>query len=202
MSGTSEAELWQLMRSLGISSSFLGTFDCSFPGFIRADQKQTAIINTGSRESGGMHWIAMAWEPRGKVLYLFDPLGWKERDLMRYYGFSYKAMVARSALSTPSHCVTLERNTQAVQCTCSGACGLFCVVFLYCFNVCPSAPATVKVLEAMEGTASALRPTDPAKLHWNQKVMYRFLSANSSYFRKHERTLVYNTRLGLIKTHS
>lgn len=202
MSGTSEAELRDLVHSLGISSSFIGTFDCTFPGFIRAEKKQTAIINTGSRESGGMHWIAMAWEPAGKVMYLFDPLGWKEGDLWKYYGFSYKRMVARSALSTPTRCVTLVRNTQAVQCTCSGACGLFCVLFLYCFNKRPHDPGSTKLMEALEGTASALKPREPAKLHWNQNVLYRFLMLNSAYFRNHKQTLVRNTRLGLIKTHS
>lgn len=201
MSGTSEAELKTLMRSLNLERGFLGTFDCRFPGFISKDRRQTAIVNTGPREKGGVHWIALAWDPSSYKMFLFDPLGWSEKELRKYYGFSYKNMVARSALNSPDRCVTLTKNTQAVQCTCAGSCGLFCVLFLYCAGTHPSDPFGSSLFQSLEGEKSAMSPASPEKLHQNQRILYDFLATRSSYFKKNATSIVMNTQLGLINTH-
>ncbi|QOS14191.1 endopeptidase [Duck adenovirus 1] len=201
MSGTSESELKALMKSLGIAGNFLGTFDCTFPGFINKHKRQTAIINTGSRASGGLHWLAFAWDPLRYTIYMFDPLGWKEKDLFKLYGFSYKTMIKRSALQSDNRCVKLVKNTEAVQCTCAGSCGLFCVFFLYCFNLCHINPFEASIFQAMHGTSPALYPSKPHMLHANQQMLYDFLRSHSSYFVNNERTLVCNTKLNLINIH-
>ncbi|AII22572.1 protease [Lizard adenovirus 2] len=201
MSGSSEQELKMLVRSLNLEPGFLGTFDCRFPGFISKDRRQTAIVNTGPREQGGIHWIALAWDPKSYKMFLFDPLGWSDAELKRYYNFSYKNMVQRSALSSPDRCVTLVKNTQAVQCTCAGSCGLFCVFFLYCAHLNASNPFGTSLFQSMEGQKSGMVPKSPDQLHKNQALLYNFLSSHSEYFRKHARNIVLNTRLHLIKTH-
>lgn len=201
MSGTSERELKMLVRSLNLDRGFLGTFDCRFPGFLSKDRKQTAIVNTGPREKGGIHWIALAWDPTSYKMFLFDPLGWTDSELQKYYNFSYKNMVARSALNSPDRCVTLVKNTQAVQCTCAGSCGLFCILFLYCAHLMPANPFGVPLFQSLEGEKSSMSPTSPEKLHRNQQILYSFLSSHSSYFKKNATSVVMNTRLGLINTH-
>lgn len=201
MSGSSEQELKNLVSSLNLQAGFLGTFDCRFPGFISKNKKQTAIVNTGPREQGGVHWIALAWDPTSYKMFLFDPLGWSDRDLAKYYGFSYQNMVARSALSSPDRCVTLVKNTQAVQCTCAGSCGLFCVLFLYCFHLRPSNPFGTSLFQSLEGAKSAMVPSLPTHLHNNQTILYKFLMNHSVYFRNNAPHMVSNTKTGLIKTH-
>ena len=199
--GSTETELKRLVESMGLGRGFLGLFDCRFPGFIQKHKIQTAIVNTGPREGGGLHWIAMAWNPTRRVVYLFDPLGWTESDLSRYYGFSYRNMIKRSALSSPDRCVTLERNTQAVQCTCSGSCGLWCVYFLAAFLLNPNDPFETKLFQDLQGKAPQLHPSSPATLHRNQEILYRYLHAHSVYFRTHSAEITRRTRAGLIKTH-
>ena len=201
MSGSSEYELKQLLRSLGLTSSFIGIYDCRFPGFLNPDKRQTAIVNTGPRESGGLHWIALAFDPIGYKFYLFDPLGWKERDLSRFYNFSYKQMLERSALNTPTRCVTLVKNEEAVQCTCSGSCGLFSVLFLYCFKHYPFNPYHSPLMKKLQGSVAALYPVRHRQLHENQRILYEFLEACSRYFVRNKNHIVRNTNVGLIKTH-
>ncbi|AAL92453.1 protease [Snake adenovirus 1] len=201
MSGSSEQELKMMVRSLNLESGFLGTFDCRFPGFISKDRRQTAIVNTGPREQGGVHWIALAWDPTSRKMFLFDPLGWTNAELKKYYGFSYQNMVQRSALSSADRCVTLERNTQAVQCTCAGSCGLFCILFLYCAHLSPSNPFGTSLFQSLDGQKSGMVPRSPEALHKNQQILYNFLSSKCAYFRKNARNIVMNTRLHLIKTH-
>nr|WMQ77652.1 protease [Zoothera dauma adenovirus] len=201
MSGTSESELKAIISSMGLQKYFIGTFDCRFPGFIDQRRKQVAIVNTGPRESGGLHWIALCYDNTSFTVFLFDPLGWSELDLERQYGFSYKGMLKRSAMMTPDRCVKLTKNTQAVQCTCSGACGLYCVLFVYCFDKNPSNPFKVPILQDMEGHAARLKPSNPKDMHDNQLKLYNFLYDKSSYFRKNCDSLISNTRVGLIKTH-
>lgn len=202
MSGSSETELKHLISSLHIPNiGFLGTFDCRFPGFIDKNKKQSAIVNTGPRESGGMHWIAFAWDPASYKMFMFDPLGWTARDLTKYYGFSYQNLLRRSAMSTHDRCVILEKNTQAVQCTCAGSCGLFCVFFLYNFHLCPSSPFSTSIMQNMQGTVPTIKPLYPYLLHENQNKLYSFLYNKSSYFRKNAQTIIDSTKTGLIKTH-
>lgn len=200
MSGSSETELRALVRSLGIPG-FLGVYDSRFPGFLHPQKRQCAIVNTGTRESGGMHWIAMAWEPVGYKLNLFDPLGWSRQELKKYYGFSYENLVRRSALQNPTRCVELVRNQQAVQCSCSGSCGLWCCFFLYCFKLRPVDPFGSKLFQSLEGARAAVHPPAPHLLHQNQEKLYSFLRQQSFYFRQHASSIEGNTRLGLIKTH-
>lgn len=201
MSGTSENELKKLIKSIGCEKGFLGTFDCRFPGFIRKDVPQTAIVNTGPREKGGVHWIALAWDNIAYKIYLFDPLGWKDSQLKKYYDFSYKNIVARSALNTPYRCVTLTKNSEAVQCTCSGACGLYCILFIYCFNKFKD-PFNNFLFEKFFGSKPSLRPINPSLLHDNQYMLYNFLKEKSHYFMNNEIYFICQTNLGLIKTHS
>lgn len=201
MSGTSESELRDLLSSLHLTYGFLGTFDCRFPGFLQKNKVQTAIVNTGPRELGGVHWIAMAWDPVYYKMYIFDPLGWKETQLKSLYNYSYQAMLKRSALTEGERCITVEKNTQGVQCTCSGACGLFCVFFLYCFNKYRGKAFKNELFQSLNGAIPSLTPSDPNLLHKNQNLLYDFFICKSSYFRKNKKMLIDNTKLGLIKSH-
>ncbi|ASU50478.1 protease [Odocoileus adenovirus 1] len=201
MSGTSEQELKKLLSSLHLTNGFLGTFDCRFPGFINKEKIQTAIVNTGPREEGGVHWIAMGWDPHYFKMYIFDPLGWKEKQLQSLYNYSYQGMIKRSALTTNDHCINVEKNTQAVQCTCSGACGLFCVFFLYCFYNFKGQAFKNPLFQKLYGALPSLTPLDPTLLHANQLFVYRFLLKKSLYFQENKEHLIRNTNVGLIKTH-
>lgn len=203
MSGTSESELKQLVRSLHLNNiGFLGTFDCRFPGFLDKNKTSSAIVNTGTRESGGLHWIAFAWNPKTMKVFMFDPLGWSSKELEKYYGYSYQALLKRSAVQSIDRCVTLERNQEAVQCTCAGSCGLFCVLFLYCFSVYPTAPFEVPLFQSLQGSVSRFTPVKPLALHNNQQILYDFLKSKSVYFSKNLTHFVNSTKTGLIKTHS
>lgn len=204
MSGTSESEIRHLMRDLGIIDKFLGTFDRRFDGFVRQfahrNSYKTAIVNTGYREQGGIHWLALAWDPYRRVIHIFDPLGWKDKQLSRYYdGFSYDRMIKNTA--GIRGCITARRVGEAVQCSCSGACGLFCVMFLYAFDKCPSCPEAYWILDRMKGETPALKPRHWRDLHRNQRLLYRFLYANSQYFREHYDRMEKNTRLDLLFKH-
>lgn len=201
MSGTSETELKNLIRSLNLQDGFLGTFDRHFPGFVNKHKIQTAIINTGTRESGGQHWLAMGWNPKIYTVFMFDPLGWKDRDLIKFYGFYYRNMIERSALNSPDRCVKLIKNSEAVQCTCAGSCGLFAVLFLYCFKMNPFQPFQTSTMQALEGNPPAIKPSNPSELHKNQNIMYNFFLNKSNYFVKNKHILMSNTNIGLIKTH-
>lgn len=198
MSGTSESEIKHLMTDLGIIDKFIGTFDRRFNGFVdkfgHRERYSTAIVNTGYREYGGVHWLAMAWDFRSRVLHVFDPLGWRDDQLRRQYdGFSYSGLI--KGTSGSNKCITVRRVKEAVQCSCSGACGLYCVLFLYAFDKCPTKPESYSVLDEMRGEAPAIRSANWRDLHRNQHLLYDFLNKNSDYFRRHYAEMVNNTRL-------
>ncbi|QOJ53950.1 protease [Barthadenovirus mellis] len=223
--GLAESEIRAMARDLGLDGMFVGTFDRRFPGFARWMRFKrgltAAIVNTGFREGGGEHWVAMAWNPATQRMYVFDPLGWTDAQLSRFYhGFGYLPAVRGTAEGIASSargrdadgrekCVTVRRNGKAVQCTCSGACGLFCLLFLSAFKHCPTDPDRFPALRDMTGVlAKAPNATCPsvpeslwAPLHANQTILYRFFWKTSSYFRAHSRDICKNTALGLIKTH-
>ncbi|AAA84980.1 protease [Ovine adenovirus 7] len=201
MSGTSESELKNLISSLHLNNGFLGIFDCRFPGFLQKSKIQTAIINTGPREQGGIHWITLALEPISYKLFIFDPLGWKDTQLIKFYNFSLNSLIKRSALNNSDRCITVERNTQSVQCTCAGSCGLFCIFFLYCFHFYKQNVFKSWLFQKLNGSTPSLIPCEPHLLHENQTFLYDFLNAKSVYFRKNYRTFIENTKTGLIKTH-
>ncbi|BCO10930.1 protease [Bovine adenovirus 7] len=201
MSGLSEKEVFLLLSSLQCTHGFLGTFDCRFPGFINKVKVQTAIINTGPREQGGIHWIALAWDPKSYQMFIFDPLGWKNDQLMKYYKFSYSNLIKRSALSSPDKCVKVIKNSQSVQCTCAGSCGLFCVFFLYCFYKYKSNAFKNCLFQSLYGSIPSLTPPNPTNLHKNQDFLYKFFKEKSLYFRQNEEYIVSNTKIGLIKSH-
>lgn len=210
MSGTSESELRAMLRDLGVGGTFVGTFDNSFGGFRRLDIPQCAIVNTGSRRSGGVHWIAVAYHPARARFYVFDPLGWTDCQLNRLYRFSLQPLLRRTfqrLRASHSHarqevCLHITRNTQAVQCSCAGSCGLFCLMFIYAFARHPGVAMTDGVIQRLDGEQPALIQNRWPALHANQEKLYRFLHARSVYFRRHENTIVNNTRVGLVKTHA
>ncbi|QEJ80760.1 protease [Amniota adenovirus 1] len=204
MSGTSETEIAEILKDLGIIDKFLGTFDRRFNGFPhsfgRMESTKTAIVNTGYREKGGVHWLALGWNPVTRVLHVFDPLGWRDDQLKRYYdGFTYSDMIRKT--SGKPGCITVRRVGEAVQCSCSGACGLFCVLFLYCFDRNPSKPESYITLDKMKGEPPSVISDKWQHLHRNQDLLYDFLYKNSNYFRRNYSNIVNNTRIGLMSVH-
>ncbi|ALE15305.1 protease [bottlenose dolphin adenovirus 2] len=187
--GSTEAELMHIVKDLGISN-FLGTFDKRFPGFIHKFKPCCAIINTAARETGGAHWIALAWEPKSHSFYFFDPFGFADEKLKQYFDFEYNGLLKRSALeSTNDRCITLIKSTESVQGPYSAACGLFCCMFLHAFVNWPSHPMeknpTMDLLKGVPNSKLFLQESENI-FYKNQQKLYKFLNKNSMYYRSHK----------------
>nr|QPN96246.1 adenovirus endopeptidase [Siadenovirus sp.] len=201
--GTSQSELINIILSLGLPN-FKGVYDKNFPGFINPDRPQYAIVNTGDRSSGGVHWIAFAFDPNSLKFFLFDPFGFSKTELLKRYHFQYTQMMKNTALSGPTRCVELVRSTQAVQCPCSAACGLFCCLFLASFEMYRNSPMSCNpIIDVVEGVnhKKLLTPEGISITHTNQIRLYDWLYIHSKYFRNHVREIKENTKLYALKVH-
>lgn len=201
MAGTSESQLKALVSSLHLRHRFLGVFDNSFPGFIDPNSPASAIVNTGSRASGGMHWIGFAYEPSTRTCYMFDPFGWSDPKLWEIYKFKYDGFLRRTGLSQPDRCINLVKSTEAVQCPCSAACGLFAALFIASFDRYPRKPMNGNpVIDVVVGVKheNMYKPPFVAILHRNQERMYLWFRANSNYFRTNESQIRSETALDSI----
>lgn len=195
--GSTEEELRAICRDLHVGPNFLGTFDKRFPGFIAKHTRSCAIVNTAGRETGGVHWLAFAWEPQAKKLYLFDPFGFSDQKLVQFYQFEYEGLVKRSALaSTSDKCVELVKNTESVQGPNSAACGLFCCMFLQAFTKWPMTPMDKNpTMDLIRGVPNSklFDPSSQSVFLRNQKMLYVFLNKHSAYFRAHKGAIENNT---------
>ncbi|APY28355.1 protease [Psittacine aviadenovirus B] len=192
MAGTTESQLRDLVRSLHLRHRFLGVFDKTFPGFLNPQRPASAIVNTGSRASGGMHWIGFAFDPIGQRCYMFDPFGWTDNDLWNLYRVKYDAFLRRTGLAQSDRCVNLIRSVQAVQCPCSAACGLFSALFIASFDKYRQNPMDGNpIIDTVEGVdlRHLYDPTYRSILHDNQERLYIWLRENSEYFRLNEMQL-------------
>lgn len=203
--GTSTTDLKNIVYSLGIGANFLGVYDNSFPGFIHLSKPCYAIVNTGDYISGGVHWIAFAFDPVSLKFYMFDPFGFSKADLYKKYKFQYDVIIKNTALnSSLSRCVTLIKSTEAVQCTCSAACGLFCCLFLASFYHYRYSPMKNNpVIDVVDGIKHSDMYTEHgiSVTHFNQIKLYKWLYENSLYFRENIKEITHNTRFYAIKTH-
>lgn len=185
--GSKEGELRAILRDLGVEPYFLGTFDKRFPGFINKDKQCCAIVNTAGRETGGVHWLAMAWYPKSQTFYMFDPFGFSDSKLKQHFNFEYEGLLRRSAISsTPDRCINLVQSCESVQGPKSAACGLFCCMFLHAFVRWPTrAMDKNPTMDLVKGVPNALldHPTSQAQLRRNQENLYAFLSSASVYFK-------------------
>ncbi|AIE77223.1 protease [Duck adenovirus 2] len=192
MAGTTDSQLRGLVAAMHLRHKFLGVFDNSFPGFLDPVRATSAIINTGSAASGGMHWIGFAYEPIKRICYMFDPFGWSDEKLWSIYKFKYDALLKRTGLAQSDRCVTLVKSTQAVQCTCSAACGLFSALFIASFDAFPMHPMDGNpIIDIVVGVnhSKMNQPFYRDLLHRNQERLYHWLEKTNSYFRAHSREL-------------
>ena len=190
--GSSEEEIRAIVGDLGTAAAhFLGTFDKRFPGFIRAEAPATAIVNTAGRETGGVHWLALGWDPASKTVTMFEPYGFSDAKLKQIYRFEYDGLLRRSALtSSDDRCVQLVKSEQSVQGPNSAACGLFCCLFVAAFDALRSDPLgdANPVMGPVRGVDNC-RLRDPRAqltLRANQEYLYSYLHRHSPYFRHQE----------------
>lgn len=193
--GSSESEIRRIVADLGTSQShFLGTFDKRFPGFIREQVRATAIVNTAGRETGGVHWLALAWDPASRTVTMFEPYGFSDQKLKQLYQFEYEGLLRRSAIAnSPDRCIQLVKSKESVQGIHSAACGLFCCLFVAAFDARPGDPLGDRnpVMGPIRGVDNA-RLRDPSAqptLRDNQEYLYRYLHRHSPYFRAHEQRI-------------
>lgn len=203
--GSCEVELKAIAQDLELFPFFLGTFDKYFPGFINKNKMCCAIVNTASRQTGGVHWLAFGWFPAKQTFYLFDPFGFSDAKLKQLYSFQYEGLMKRSAISsTPDRCITLVRTDKAVQGPYSAACGLFCLLFLYAFTRWPNAPFDKNpAFGPLRAVSSQLLLTPKAQDAFcaNQKFLYTFLWKHSAYFRHHADVIMKNTAVNKLSAH-
>ncbi|AKT26034.1 protease [Equine adenovirus 2] len=201
--GSTETELKRILSDLNVTPLLLGTYDKRFPGFVSKAKPACAIVNTAFRETGGEHWIAMAWYPPNNSFYMFDPFGFSDQKLKQIYDFEYQGLLRRSALtSSKDRCVQLIRSTDTVQGPNSAACGLFCCLFLKSFACYPARPMNGNpIIDIVRGVPNE-RLTDPSSLpilYRNQENMYAFLENHSPYFVSHEREIKRKTAFDYIQ---
>lgn len=201
MAGTTETELKQLISAMRLRHRFLGVYDNSFPGFLNPNVAASAIVNTGSRSSGGMHWIAFAFDPATKKCYMFDPFGWSDEMLWRIYQVKYNNLMRRTGLSQPDKCFQLVRSVECVQCPCSAACGLFSALFIASFDAYRYKPMIGNpIIDILVGVSHAnmYKPEFREILHRNQERMYHWFKTNNSYFASRRAELERETRINAL----
>nr|WJJ54616.1 MAG: protease [Otus scops adenovirus] len=192
MSGTTETELRHLVAAMHLQHRFLGVYDNSFPGFLNPAQSASAIVNTGSRASGGMHWIAFAFDPVTKRCYMFDPFGWSDSKLWELYKVKYDALMRRTGLKQADRCFQLVRSTETVQCPCSAACGLFSALFIASFDKYRNSPMNHNpIIDVVDGVphSEMFDAEGRAMLHANQDRLYSWFANTNRYFRANEKRL-------------
>ncbi|QIZ64196.1 protease [Guinea pig adenovirus] len=197
--GSCENEIRAIARDLGAGQVFLGTFDSTFPGFIRREKPACAVVNTARRHTGGAHWVAVAWEPVSHTFYMFDPYGFDDQTLKKVFDFSYQTLMKRSALtSTDDRCINVEKSTECVQGPHSAACGLYCCLFVYSFARWPQrALRDSPVMQKLQGVPTRLLqcPAFAPTFHRNQEYLYATLRRLSPYFRNREAAIRERTRV-------
>ncbi|QJP03680.1 protease [Aviadenovirus cerasi] len=201
MAGTTETQLRDLVGAMHLRHRFLGVFDKTFPGFLDPNRPASAIVNTGSRASGGMHWIAFAFDPLARKCYMFDPFGWSDRELWKLYKVKYDAFLRRTGLRQPDRCFKLVRSTEAVQCPCSAACGLFSALFIASFDRYPKRPMDGNpIIDTVVGVKhdNMYKPAFRDILHRNQERMYFWFEKDNAYFRAHAEELKRETALDTV----
>ena len=202
--GSTEVQLNAIINDLGVRPQFIGIFDKRFPGFIHKEKPCCAIVNTAGRETGGMHWLAMGWEPASKSFYFFDPFGFSDEKLMQIYQFEYEGLLKRSAIaSTSDRCINFIKSKETVQGPHSAACGLFCCMFLHAFVNWPSSPMdknpTMNLIKGVPNSQLNSPQSRPI-LFKNQQMLYEFLNKKSQYFRNNRAQIEFDTAFDKVLT--
>ena len=132
---------------------------------------------------------------------MFDPFGWSDQKLWELYRVKYNAFMRRTGLRQPDRCFTLVRSTEAVQCPCSAACGLFSALFIVSFDRYRSKPMDGNpVIDTVVGVKHENMNSPPYRdiLHRNQERTYYWWTKNSAYFRAHQEELRRETALNAL----